>query len=130
MEEAVEQVIETGADRILTSGGAQTAMEGIDRIAHIVARANGRIGVMVCGTVRKENIGEIARRTNASEFHASLRKAARSAVTYSNRVLSLSEPGVDEFALYTITAEDVRALRDALETVQDGALARTSPPRL
>jgi copper homeostasis protein len=130
MEEALEQVIETGADRILTSGGAQTAMEGIDRIAQIVARADGRIGVMVCGTVRKENIGEIARRTNAVEFHASLRKATRSAVTYSNPVLSLSEPGVDEFALYAVSAEDVRALRDALETVQDGDLARTSPPRL
>jgi copper homeostasis protein CutC len=85
---------------------------------------------MVCGTVRKENIGEIARRTNAVEFHASLRKATRSAVTYSNPVLSLSEPGVDEFALYAVSAEDVRALRDALETVQDGDLARTSPPRL
>jgi copper homeostasis protein len=130
MEEALEQVIEAGADRILTSGGAQTAMEGIDRIVQIVARADGRIGVMVCGNVRKENIGEIARRTHAVEFHASLRKATRSAVTYSNRVLSLSEPGVDEFALYAVTAEDVRALRDALETTQAGDLARTSPPRL
>jgi copper homeostasis protein len=129
MEEALEQVIETGADRILTSGGAQTAMEGIDRIAQVVARANGRIGVMVGGTVRKENIGELARRTNASAFHASLRRATRSAVTYSNRVLSLSEPGVDEFALYAVAAEDVRALRDALEAVQDGDLARTLPPR-
>jgi hypothetical protein len=58
-----------------------------------------------------------------------LRKPSRSAVTYSNRVLSLSEPGVDEFALYTVAAEDVRALRDALDRVQDGDLARTSPPR-
>jgi hypothetical protein len=44
--------------------------------------------------------------------------------------LTLSEPCVDEFALYAVSAEDVRALRDALETVQDGDLARTSPPRL
>ena len=34
-----------------------------------------------------------------------------------------------EFALYAVAAEDVRALRDALETVQDGDLARTSPRR-
>ena len=63
MEEALEQVIEAGADRILTSGGAQTAMLGVNRIARMVAKADRRIGVMVCGTVRKENIGEIARRT-------------------------------------------------------------------
>src|ERR1700733_3622773 len=126
MEEALEQVIETGADRILTSGGAQTAMEGIDRIAQIVARADGRIGVMVCGTVRKENIGEIARRTNAVEFHASLRKPVSSPVSYRNEMLSLSEPGVDEFARYAVAAEDVRALRDALIRAREGDLARTS----
>jgi hypothetical protein len=44
-------------------------------------------------------------------------------------VLSLSEPGVDEFALYAVAAEDVRALHDALEAVQDEVLARTSPSR-
>jgi copper homeostasis protein len=130
MEEALEQVIEAGADRILTSGGAQTAMLGVHRIARMVAKANRRIGVMVCGTVRKENIGEIARRTNAFEFHASLRKPASSPVSYRNEMLSLSEPGVDEFARYAVAAEDVRALRDALTTVQERDLARTSPPRL
>jgi copper homeostasis protein len=130
MEEALEQVIAAGADRILTSGGAQTAMLGIHRIARLVSRADRRIGVMVCGTVRKDNIGEIARRTHALEFHASLRKVTSSPVTYRNQMLSLSEPGVDEFARYAVAAEDVRALREALATAQDGDLARTSPRRL
>jgi copper homeostasis protein len=130
MEEALEQVIEAGADRILTSGGAQTAMLGVNRIARMVAKADRRIGVIVCGTVRKDNIGEIARRTNAFEFHASLRKPASSPVSYRNQMLSLSEPGVDEFARYAVAAEDVRALRDALTAVRNGDLARTSPPAL
>jgi copper homeostasis protein len=130
MEEALEQVMEAGADRILTSGGAQTAMLGAKCIARMVARADRRIGVMVCGTVRKDNIGEIARRTHALEFHASLRMPTNSPVTYRNEMLSLSEPGVDEFARYAVTAEDVRALRDALTAAQEGDLARTSPPRL
>jgi copper homeostasis protein len=130
LEEALEQVIEAGADRILTSGGAQTAMLGVDRIAGMVAKADRRIGVMVCGTVRKENIGEIARRTNAFEFHASLRKPTSSPVSYRNEMLSLGEPGVDEFARYAVAAEDVRALRDALTTAKEGDLARTSPPQL
>jgi len=129
MEEALEQVIVAGADRILTSGGAPTAMLGVKRIACMVARADRRIGVMVCGTVRKHNIGEIARRTHALEFHASLRKATSSPVTYRNEMLSLSQPGVDEFARYAIAAEDVRALRDALTAAQEGDPARTSPPR-
>jgi len=118
MEEALEQVIKAGADRILTSGGAQTALQGITRIARMVARADRRIGVMVCGTVRKQNIGEIARGTNASEFHASLRKPSRSPVIYGHRPLSLSASGLDDFARYAVAAEDVRALRDELEAVQ------------
>jgi copper homeostasis protein len=130
MEEALEQVIEAGADRILTSGGAQTAMLGMNRIARMVAKADRRIGVIVCGTVRKENIEEIARRTHAFEFHASLRKPASSPVSYRNQMLSLSEPGVDEFARYAVAAEDVRALRDALTAVRNGDLARISPPGL
>jgi copper homeostasis protein len=119
MDEALEQVIDAGADRILTSGGAKTAMHGVHRIARIVAAADGRIGVMVCGTVRQENIAEIAVKTKASEFHASLRKPRKSPVTYRNRMLSLSEPGVDDFALYAVAAEDVRGLRDALEAVKE-----------
>jgi copper homeostasis protein len=103
-------------------------MLGIQRIARIVARADGRIGVMVCGTVRQENIAEIARKTNAIEFHASLRKPMSSPVSYRNETLSLSEPGVDEFARYAVAAEDVRALRDALITARNGDLARMSPP--
>jgi copper homeostasis protein len=119
MEEALEQVMDAGADRILTSGGAQTAMQGMHRIARMVAKADGRIGIMVCGTVRKKNIAELAIKTNASEFHASLRKPRKSPVTYRNQVLSLSEPGVDDFALYAVAAEDVRGLRDALEAVKE-----------
>jgi copper homeostasis protein CutC len=50
--------------------------------------------------------------------------------SYRNQTLSLSEPGVDEFARYAVAAEDVPALRDALTTVWNGDLARTSPPGL
>jgi copper homeostasis protein len=119
IEDALEQVIAAGADRILTSGGAQTAMEGVKHIARLVAKAARRISVMVGGTVRQENIGELARETNASEFHSSLRKPTRSPVTYQNRGLSLGKPGtapgLDDFALYTVSADDVRTLRAALE---------------
>ena len=128
IEKALEQVMEAGADRILTSGGAPTAMLGVERIARMVARADRRIGVMVCGTVRQDNIAEIARKTHALEFHASLRKATASPVTYRNEMLSLGKPGLDEFGRYAVAAEDVRALRDALTAAEEGDLAGTPPP--
>jgi copper homeostasis protein len=115
IEEALEEVIATGADRILTSGGMPTAGEGIETIARIVATAGNRLSVMVCGNIRKENVGEIARKTNASEFHAALRRKIKSPVTYQNRGLSLCDDGIDEFARYAVFAEDVRALGAAMQ---------------
>jgi copper homeostasis protein len=111
MEEALEQVIDAGADRILTSGGAPSALEGIDQITRLVKGAEHRIGVMICGKVREDNIAEIAGKTRAVEFHASLRKPKKSPVTYSDRQLSMGDQ-----VLYAVAAEDVRSLRNALES--------------
>jgi len=49
---ALEDVVRTGAHRVLTSGGAQNAVRGSGRAAELVDVARGRIGVMVCGNVR------------------------------------------------------------------------------
>ena len=119
IEDALEDVIKTGAIRVLTSGGRQTAMQGVESLSRMVTRAGDRIGVMVCGRIRKDNIGEIARRTNAVEFHAALRKKTKSPVTYDNPGLSLGEVGMDEFARYAVSAEDVRALREAMLAAQE-----------
>lgn len=115
MEEALEQVIAAGADRILTSGGASTALEGLNQITRLVKRAGGRVGVMVCGKLRADNIAEIAAGTLASEFHASLRKPKKSPVSRTNSLVALGELDEDDLTLYAVAEEDVRALRNALE---------------
>jgi copper homeostasis protein len=48
---SLEQVIETGADRILTSGGEPTAVEGAETLRSLVELANGRVIVMACGGI-------------------------------------------------------------------------------
>jgi len=122
LEVALEDVIQTGADRILTSGGAPNALAGSARVARLVEAAKERIGIMVCGSVRQENVHEIAKATGAREFHASLRKPVPSPVEYRNSGLSLGEPGNDEYLRYAVTAQDVRNLRQAM----DGVLSLSS----
>jgi copper homeostasis protein len=129
LEDAIDHVIAAGADRILTSGGKQTAAQGSENLARLVSKANDRIRVMVCGRIRKDNVAEIARKTNAKEFHASLRKKIKSPVTYQNSGLTLGEAGLDEFARYAVAADDVRALREAMEVTPDGGLLKESPSR-
>lgn len=123
LDRALEDVARTGADRVLTSGGAQSAVLGSERIAELVRTARDRVGVMVCGNVRAENVQQIAQATGAREFHASLRTPGPSPVTYRNPELSLGEAGSDEYTRYVVLAGDVRNLRRAIDGVHSEAKA-------
>ena len=68
---ALEQLIELGCDRILTSGQQSDAVKGIPLIAELVKRAAGRIIIMPGCGVRESNIARIEAETGAKEFHTS-----------------------------------------------------------
>ena len=68
--EALEQLVELRATRILTSGGAATAIEGSDTIAALVDQASGRITVLAGGGIRAHNVRELIERTGVREVHA------------------------------------------------------------
>ena len=70
--EAVEDVAQTGASRILTSGGKATALEGAARIAEMVSRAGERIIILPGVGIHAGNVAEVARKTGAWEFHSGL----------------------------------------------------------
>jgi copper homeostasis protein len=69
---ALEQVIEAGASRVLTSGGAATASEGVDLIATLVEQARERITVVAGGGIREHNVRDVISRTRVREVHARL----------------------------------------------------------
>jgi copper homeostasis protein len=72
LETSLEDVIQTGASRILTSGGEASAMEAVSTLARLVQAARGRILVMPCGGINSDNIVRVARTTLAEEFHTSV----------------------------------------------------------
>jgi copper homeostasis protein len=116
---ALEDVTRAGAHRVLTSGAAQNAMLGSELAAALVRAAGSRIKVMICGNVRPANVQQIAQATGAREFHASLRIAVPSPVTYRNPALYLGDPGSDEYARYRVVASDVRDLRRAMDVISN-----------
>lgn len=65
-----------GVCRVLTSGGAPTAVAGAGVIAELVSRAPG-IAVMAGGGVRPDNVLELVRATGVRDIHAAPRKAVR-----------------------------------------------------
>jgi copper homeostasis protein len=70
---ALEQAIELGFERVLTSGAEPFAPEGVGLIAEMVIRADGRIGVMPGCGLTVENVAGIIAATGASEVHAACR---------------------------------------------------------
>ena len=81
---ALEQLIELGCDRILTSGQQSDAVKGISLIAELVKRAANRIIIMPGCGVREENIVKIEQETGAKEFHTSARSIVYSKMVYRN----------------------------------------------
>lgn len=69
---SLEDVIETGATRLLTSGGKRTASEALEILAKLVRSAADRIVVMPGSGLHAENIREVVQQTAACEYHAGL----------------------------------------------------------
>jgi len=72
--EALEQIIALGCHRLLTSGQAATAEQGIPLIKQLVELAGERLSIMPGSGVNPENACKILSETGAKEIHGSLRK--------------------------------------------------------
>lgn len=73
-EEALEKIISLGCHRLLTSGQAPTAEQGIPMLKKLVGQADGRIVIMPGAGVNPQNVSRILEETGAIEIHGSLRK--------------------------------------------------------
>jgi copper homeostasis protein len=66
---ALEQLIDLGVSRVLTSGAAPTAAEGVDAIAALVNKARGRITIVAGGGIREHNARDVIARSGVREIH-------------------------------------------------------------
>ena len=72
LSQALEAVIETGADCLLTSGGAPDVLSGAKSIARLRGQARERLHIMAGGGLKLSNLAEVVRRTGVSYLHGSL----------------------------------------------------------
>jgi copper homeostasis protein len=72
LDAGLEDVIETGAARILTSGGAAAAPAALDRLTRLVPAAKERIIILPGGGINASNVLQVARKTGAREIHSGL----------------------------------------------------------
>ena len=83
-QEALEQIIDAGCKRILTSGQQPSAEQGIPLLHELNKQANGRIIIMPGGGVNEKNARLILDQTGCIEIHGSC--SSGSGVTSAERV--------------------------------------------
>jgi copper homeostasis protein len=102
--QALEDLIECGCERVLTSGQKAAAPEATGLLAKLVQQADGRIIIMPGAGVRSSNIEKLIRETGATEFHTSARKIVAD-------TLQLQHPAVaDTGNVYVADEHELRKL--------------------
>ncbi|RYY31285.1 MAG: copper homeostasis protein CutC [Chitinophagaceae bacterium] len=107
--QALEDIIEAGCERVLTSGQASAAPDAGELLGKLVQQAAGRIIIMPGAGVKSSNIAKLASESGATEFHSSARVAAPNPLTFINKRVT------DYGNVYVADEEEVRAMVAALK---------------
>ncbi|WNG22948.1 copper homeostasis protein CutC [Cystobacter fuscus] len=88
MFQALEDLIEVGCERVLTSGQASGAPEAGRVLGELVKAAGERIIIMPGAGIRSSNLGRLMEESGAREYHGSVRRPTANPMTHGNpRVL-------------------------------------------
>lgn len=113
---ALEQLIDLKVDRILTSGGQQTASKGMDLLKQLIEKAEGRILIMPGSGVNEENIAQLREWTKATEFHCSSKVLVRGQMNYQNPNISMGGEGsIPEYEYFEANSDKIRKIVSILK---------------
>jgi copper homeostasis protein len=114
LEESLAALIDAGVDRVLTSGGAKTALEGAPIIASLVAQAAGTIQIIAGGGIREENVAEVVRLSGVTEVHVRPVKVVKAGTAIGHSGIRLRKRlPEDESAWEETDEERIRAVARA-----------------
>ncbi|RZJ64762.1 MAG: copper homeostasis protein CutC [Flavobacterium sp.] len=109
MERALEDLIELGIIRVLSSGGANFAIEGAPRLSSLIQQANGRIEIMPGAGINHSNIRALINTTGANQFHASCKSFIPSRMEFRNAETKMGSIE-DEYQYELTSVNNVKAL--------------------
>ncbi len=116
---AMKQIADAGANRILTSGQAATAVEGIGLLAKLTKEAPEGLSIMPGCGVNAANAAKLLKETGANELHASARAPYKSRMRFVRNDVNMGAKGADEYATLETSEEAVEAILRAMRTVEN-----------
>lgn len=112
-EQALQDIADCGCNRLLTSGQADKAINGLPLLAQLVAQAGDRLSIMPGSGVNAANAVSILTATGAHELHASARRTVMSQMRFRHGGVSMGQPA-DEYTRLETHPDEVRAIRRVL----------------
>jgi copper homeostasis protein len=112
-DEALEAIIFAGCARILTSGGKQTAPEGLEELAELIKKAGDRISIMPGSGVNLSNIKNIADSTGAKEIHLSARSYFPGKMNFKQPLVTMG--GTVSIPDYELQLPDEKAIKEIVK---------------
>ena len=106
---ALEDIIECGCERVLTSGQQTAAPDAAELLGQLVKQAGDRIIIMPGAGVKSGNLAKLVQVSNATEYHSSARVAAPNPLTYINAAVN------DYGHVYIADEEELRKMVAVLQ---------------
>jgi copper homeostasis protein len=111
---SLDDLCGAGVDRVLTSGGESTCLQGQETIAQLVQRARRRIVIMPGSGIKPGNASQLVDSTGVTEIHVGLRRSLPSPMLHRNPRVSMGSIAGREYERLVVLEEHVRELRQAL----------------
>ncbi len=112
---AIEQIIDCGCHRILTSGGANKAVEGFENIRKAQELYGDKIEIMVGSGINAENVS-MFHNIGIRNFHLSGKVQIDSLMTYRKEGVSMGAISAEEE--YKITQTDYRKIEEVKKVLE------------
>lgn len=113
--EVMENLIHLGFARILSSGQKDKAMDGIEALAEMVERADGRIQIMAGSGVNPQNC-TFFKQIGVNAIHLSARTVRNSLMEYRRPGISMG--GVSEISEFEVALASEEIIRQAIQQIR------------
>lgn len=111
---AIKELISINVDRLLTSGGKQTALEGVSCIADLQNKYGTQIEILPGSGIRSENVAQLLEKTGVHQIHSSCKGYGEDKTARGNGV-AFSYEGIPEWYCYeTVAKEQVMDLKQKI----------------
>lgn len=110
LKESLETIISTGCNRVLTSGGAATALDGANTLRELNEFSNGRITILGGCGVTPENAENILKISGINELHASARSQIKSRMGFRRPDVAMGKDDSEEYSRMTTDINKVKLL--------------------